>query len=100
MIDVDIVGLETAQAVIQTGAEFIARDVFAAEPFLGRDDHLAAIALSDCGADNFLGAIGFGCIDEVNAGVDSAQDKRDLIRLPFGCFRFGPGGWVRRRRDR
>jgi hypothetical protein len=78
-IDIDIVGFEPLQALLQAALEFT--DWIAMFrwwwQFLGRNDHLIARHFPERFSDNGLGAIGLSGIKQVDAQIERLPYYRD-----------------------
>jgi len=94
LIDVDNVGLQTAQRIfdlfLNAGLRTVTKDLAVVRPVeghLGGDDRIAAPSPQQRSTDDLLGiseAVHGRGIEEINAEIESGMDRRDRFLL------FGP----------
>jgi len=78
MEDVDVIESEPPQGRLHLGRDR-GGGVARAEQRLGRDDQAVATAGPRGGADDLLGAVRFGRVEEVDAEIDRRTDHRDAV---------------------
>ncbi len=93
LVEIEIVGLQAAQAVFHGAEQMLARQAEVVRPFahgkacLGSDDQLVAVAVAQPAPDNLLGdaaRVDIGCINEISAGLDKPIHHLDA--LGFGAL--------------
>ena len=78
MEDVDVVEAEPPQSRLDA-AGHVSAGVARLEDGLGRDHQLVAVVGPDGGADDLLGAIGLGGVEEIDAEIDGRAHDRHAV---------------------
>jgi len=86
VVDVDVVGFQTFEALIEAVFEFFRGYVLISSGFFGGDDDGCAVASLEGFRDDGFSAIAFGGVDKVDACVEGLLEDGGGFGLGFALF--------------
>lgn len=86
VVDVDVIGVEAFEALVETFFEGLRCDFFSAGGFFGGNNNMTSVAALEGFCDDGFGAVSFGGVDVVDACVKGLLEDGGGFGLGFARF--------------